>query len=113
MVGAIAFFIAVALTQWAQEQLNELVSSLEKRRLGVTLTSLYNYLKGCCIELGVSLFSHLTILSCARGHSSWTLGNIFSQRVVRCWNRLPREMVVSPSLEVFKECLDVVLRDMV
>ena len=33
-------------------------------------------------------------------------GKFFTKRVVRCWNRLPREAVDAPSLEVFKARLN-------
>ncbi|KFR04110.1 hypothetical protein Y956_00811, partial [Nipponia nippon] len=37
----------------------------------------------------------------------------FTRRVVRHWNRLPREVVDAPSLEVFKARLDGALSNLV
>jgi len=52
--------------------------------------------------------------SCVRGGLDWVLGKVYSpKRVTKCWKRLPREVVEAPSLEVFKRCVDLALRDMV
>ena len=39
--------------------------------------------------------------------------NVFAERVVRPWPRLPRAVVESPSLEGFKHRVDVALGDRV
>ncbi|KFW96559.1 hypothetical protein N336_06588, partial [Phalacrocorax carbo] len=94
--------------------------SLEKRRLWGDLIEAFQYLKGDYRKDGGNLFS--------KAHCDRTRGDgfklkegrfrldrrkkFFTMRVVKHWNRLPREMVDAPSLETFKVRLDGALSNL-
>lgn len=72
--------------------------------------TLYNCLKQSCNEVRVSPFSHVTNnrterngLKLCQGSYRLSSRKIFmAERLIKCWNRLPREVVESPALKVFK-----------
>jgi len=98
-----------------EDRLRELgLFSLEKRRLWRDLIAAFQYLNGAYRKAGENIFS---LACCNRTRSNgfklregrFRLNirkKFFMIRVVKHWNRLPREAVEAPSLETFKARLD-------
>ena len=105
-----------------EDRLKELgLFSLERRRLREHLIVAFQYLKGTCKKDGDRLFSR-ACCNRTRGNG-FTLKKgrfrldirttFFMMRVVKHWNRLPREVVDAPSLETFKVSLDGALSNLI
>ncbi|KAK4822155.1 hypothetical protein QYF61_010416 [Mycteria americana] len=98
-----------------EDRLRELeLFSLEKRRLWGHLTAAFQYLKGAYEKAGGGHFTRACGDRLRRNGFKLKEGRLrldvrkklFTVRVARHWNRLPREAVDAPSLEVFKARLD-------
>jgi len=104
-----------------EDRMRELDLFLEKKRLGGDLIAAFQYLKGAYKQEGSQLFEKVDN-NRTRGNGFKlrdgrfrldVRGKFFTRRVVRCWQRLPREVVDAPSLKVFKARLDGALGSVV
>ncbi|GAB0179355.1 hypothetical protein GRJ2_000400800 [Grus japonensis] len=105
-----------------EDRLRELgLFSLEKRRLRVDLIAAFQYLKGAYRKDGEGLFTRAWSDRMRDNGFKLKEGRFrldirkkfFPVRVMTHWNRLPREVVGAPSLEVFKAKLDEALGNVV
>ena len=99
-----------------KELLRELGLFNPERRLRGNLLFLYSCLKNSCGETVLPCNNSTKGNGCNMSHGRFSLyvrKNFFSERVFRQWNRLLREVVESPSLEMFKKHFNILLRDMV
>ncbi|KFV14708.1 hypothetical protein N340_14043, partial [Tauraco erythrolophus] len=105
-----------------EDRLRELgLFSLEKRRLRGDLIAAFQYLKGAYRKAGEGIFTRACSdrirgngFKLKEGRFQLDLRKkFFTQRVVRHWNRLSRDVVDAPSLEVFKARLDEALGNLV
>ncbi|KAK4819804.1 LOW QUALITY PROTEIN: hypothetical protein QYF61_011598 [Mycteria americana] len=99
-----------------EERLRELVLfSLEKKRLRGDLIAGFRYIKGAYRKME-TFYQDLTRDNGFKlKEDRFRLDirkKLFTMRVVRHWNRLPREVVNAPSLEVFKVRLDGALSNL-
>ncbi|PKU48272.1 hypothetical protein llap_1374 [Limosa lapponica baueri] len=95
--------------------------SLEKRRLQGDLIAAFPYLKGAYNKPGKGLFTRAAHDRMRSNGFKLEEGRFrldirkkfFTMRVVRHWNRLPREVADALILEVFKNSLDGALSNLV
>jgi len=116
--------------EWVQRRATKMIRGLEylsyedrleKRRLRGDLIAAFQYLKGAYRKDGEGLFTRVC-RDRTRGNGSKlkegrfrldVKKKFFTMRVVKHWNRLPREAVAAPSLKVVKARLDGALSNLV
>lgn len=101
-----------------EDRLRELsLVRLKKRQLGGDLINVHNYLQSRYQEDGPDSVQWCPMMGTRSNRHKWKHSkfylnmrkNVFTLRVTEQWNRLLREIVKSPSKEIFKTCLETFL----